>query len=219
MPVGDSITMGAGSIDQGGYRHPLLRSLQQRGWAVDMVGKLKTGVGKWDRDHEGRGGRTSWWWSQHIDSAVERYDPDVILLMVGTNDIVGMRRPLSIVADVLEIINRTVANSSGRFILVSSIPIALRWPERSSQYNTVLEQAVEALGNPNVVFVDTSRDLFPEDIAPSYDPKRHGLHPNRLGYSKITDGWLRAFEVLGVSRVCRFGQNQRAELPPNPSPP
>ena len=90
LPVGDSITYG--SSVAGGYRLPLYRMLTNAGFNVDFTG-TQTGNGDPalpDSDHEGHGG----WTISQIDGIMlsvftATVDPDVILLMIGTNDYGG----------------------------------------------------------------------------------------------------------------------------------
>ena len=86
MPVGDSITYG--SSVNGGYRLPLYDLLTNSGYTVDYIGS-QTGnsTGMADPDHEGHGG----WRIDQIDAIIldvlrTEADPDVLLLLIGTND-------------------------------------------------------------------------------------------------------------------------------------
>ena len=59
MPLGDSITEGAGATSTAGYRGPLWTLLANAGYNVDYVGSNTTNQDKtngMDPDHEGHGG-------------------------------------------------------------------------------------------------------------------------------------------------------------------
>lgn len=115
MPVGDSITWGysyalnGGSV--GGYRKYLYHELTKLGYNVDMVGS-RVGWDTTDSDqgammthqrsdntgefitYDGRHESISGWTIDQIrkdlinkNKAVEKYKPDVVLLMAGTNDV------------------------------------------------------------------------------------------------------------------------------------
>ncbi|MEL6181081.1 MAG: SGNH/GDSL hydrolase family protein, partial [Myxococcota bacterium] len=103
MAMGDSITMGAGDMDQGGFRRGLWEGLRRRGVDVDMVGRLRNGVGEWDLDHEGWGGRGAVWWHHRAPRVLDLHQPDLVLLMIGTNDIITMRPPAEAAARVVEL--------------------------------------------------------------------------------------------------------------------
>lgn len=94
MPFGDSITVGGTAGQSGptlvGYRQVLWNLLRAQGWNIDFVGALSHGPSDFgDREHEGLGGFAI---SQLIPLAtalIATYQPKVILLLAGTNDIGG----------------------------------------------------------------------------------------------------------------------------------
>ncbi|MFD0522740.1 GDSL-type esterase/lipase family protein [Paractinoplanes durhamensis] len=87
MPLGDSITYGVGSKTGDGYRYALYWRLIEAGLPVDYVGSLTAGRGPEDAN-EGHRGWTIEQLSEHVDEWLETYEPDVILLHIGTNDMV-----------------------------------------------------------------------------------------------------------------------------------
>ncbi|KAL3440143.1 hypothetical protein BJX65DRAFT_315088 [Aspergillus insuetus] len=82
LPIGDSITWGAQSSDENGYRSHLFNSLQSRGNDVDFVGAMTSGTMA-DNQHEGYRGPTI---DQIEDlSSLGVYAaPDIVLLHAGT---------------------------------------------------------------------------------------------------------------------------------------
>ena len=86
MPLGDSITDGV--FYPGGYLTYLYNMLQQNGYKVDFVGSMVTGNTEFsDWNHEGHIG---WEVSQLGASSggwVATYQPDIVLIHVGTNDL------------------------------------------------------------------------------------------------------------------------------------
>src|SRR5215213_6314834 len=93
MPFGDSITYGIISIgtvkdrDSGGYRVYLWNSLQTQDLAIDYVGSVQSGpLGFPDRDNAGFGGKTINYLNSVDAGLLNTYKPDVVLLMIGTND-------------------------------------------------------------------------------------------------------------------------------------
>jgi len=99
MPLGDSITNGYGDPAGGGYRDPLYASLTGAGHTLQFVGTrttlptpLLTNNGQAahnggpgfviERGSSGAAGGIR----DNIASYLSRGDPDIILLMVGTND-------------------------------------------------------------------------------------------------------------------------------------
>ena len=192
MAMGDSITMGAGDMDQGGFRRGLWEGLQARGWEVDMVGRLRNGRGDWDLDHEGWGGRGVGWWRKRAPRVLDMHEPDVVLLMIGTNDIITMRPPEELASHVVDLARDVAEHRPECAVLVSSIPVWVRRPDRSEAFNARLKAGTEGLQLANVHFVDVAGSLTPEDIAPNVHKTGPGLHPNKEGYAKLIQRWLNA---------------------------
>lgn len=90
MPLGDSITFGWPDSAYGGYRHLLGTLLVNDGYGVDFVGSQQSGNGAVsDPDNEGHPGWTISRIRKGIDSNgwLETYQPGLILLHIGTNDL------------------------------------------------------------------------------------------------------------------------------------
>src|SRR5262245_40245288 len=97
LPLGDSITYGDGGTNAG-YRSSLAALLAEAGLASRFVGTSRDNPGTlrgdqvWHEGHPGwviRGGRSG---REGLAEHVPRWqrarlDPDVILLMIGTNDV------------------------------------------------------------------------------------------------------------------------------------
>ena len=106
MALGDSITAGVGEqgIDtgSGGYRGALQRLLDQRGYKYRMVGGRSDYSARVRmRSHEGWPGyvirafpsdRAPQLYGAVTRHAILTYDPDVILLMAGTNDLLRLAK-------------------------------------------------------------------------------------------------------------------------------
>jgi lysophospholipase L1-like esterase len=87
MPLGDSITYGVGSSTLDSYRGALLWRLAEAGVQVDYVGSMRSGNSP-DPDNEGHKGWTIAQLAARVDDWLATYRPDVILLHIGTNDMV-----------------------------------------------------------------------------------------------------------------------------------
>ncbi len=97
MPLGDSITWGTNpdNSNSSGYRRSLFLQLGNAGYNVDFVGSLNGGLpNDFDRDNEGHPGwvsglpayDTSLVLSTKITGFLNSNPPDVVLLIIGTND-------------------------------------------------------------------------------------------------------------------------------------
>lgn len=187
MPLGSSSTVGAGSPATAGFRWPLETMLARDRIAYDMVGSQQSGPpGMPDRDHEGHGGWTMARMQPLLAGWVARQCPDLVLLQVGTNDLISGAAP-AVVAQRLDTMLRTIRSGSTAGVIVAGVwaPLRTRLPARA-EYARLAAAVVarhRSAGEP-VTFVDTSALLGPGDIA-------DGLHPSAAGYRKIAAMWER----------------------------
>jgi lysophospholipase L1-like esterase len=107
MALGDSITAGVGAfgsrIDDGGYRGALAKLLAKNGYKVTFVGSRSDYSGSIDEPaHEGWPGYVlrsfpsdpgpGQLYGALVRKAIQRYNPDLILLMAGTNDLLRLEK-------------------------------------------------------------------------------------------------------------------------------
>ena len=135
MPLGDSFTRGANDINYpngsipGGYRKELGTRLATAGLAFDFVGSSSiTAVAGMDPDHEGHDGfRTD-----QILSNLPTWlaaAPDVVLLHIGTNDILQNIPVIAAATNLSSLIDAITVNAPERRLYVATIvPITQAWP-------------------------------------------------------------------------------------------
>jgi acyl-CoA thioesterase I len=191
MPLGSSSTVGAGSLGTAGFRGPLQAMLAHDGIAYDMVGSQQSGPPSMtDRDHEGHGGWTMVRMQPFVAGWVARQHPDVVLLQVGTNDLIT-GASAAVTAGRLDTMLRTIRSITPAYVIVAGVwaPLRSRLPARA-EYARLAASVVarHRADGEAVTFVDTSTLLLPGDI---YD----GLHPDAAGYRKIAALWDR--EIRG----------------------
>ncbi|MEO3777487.1 FG-GAP-like repeat-containing protein [Micromonospora sp. B11E3] len=185
MPLGDSITYGVESSDRNGYRDELYDYLKGNARNVDFVGSAKTGSMS-DNDHEGHPGDRIDEITAIADCSVPRYQPNVITLHAGTNDI-GQNFALSSAPTRLkELINQTLADSPRATVLVAQlIPVGKTGLQsRIDAYNAALPAVVRDLQDKGkrVLLVDMSRVLITDGL-------QNDVHPNDEGYAKMAAAW------------------------------
>lgn len=192
MPLGTSSTVGAGSLATAGFRMPLEALLTRDGIAYDMVGSQQSGPpGMADRDNEGHGGWTMARMQPQVAGWVTRQRPDLVLLQVGTNDLLSGVAPAT-VAQRLDTMITTIRANSCAGVIVAGVWAPLRnRPAARAEYARLAAAVVarhRSAGEP-VTFVDTSTLLGPADIA-------DGLHPDAAGYRKIAAMWEREIRAF-----------------------
>jgi lysophospholipase L1-like esterase len=194
MPLGDSNTEGWGSWDLGAYRDDLWQLFENNSdntnFSVDFVGPNATGPQGFDRDHAGFSG----WKIAEIDSAVDGWlndaQPDMVLLEIGTNDILREDNISQAPSRLNKLIDNITNQLPNTQLLVSSIPPISRTESQKQQaieFNSHIPGIVDskAAQGKNVSFVDIFSALTPDDL-------QDGIHPTVEGYSKIADVWYDA---------------------------
>ena len=240
MPVGDSITEGNdGSrfddIDPSyrntheGYRLDLQQKFQDLGLPVDFVGSKRHGPTGMDRDHEGHSGKGfrhflegANGFPDRINYFIDQARPDVILLMLGTNDggsrnTVSAQEDANIVNNMLKgmrdllrsILNDT--NFSGQVLIGTIAPAHPEgeWAARNDRFtafNNQLENEVAQLGSDRLQVIEVGSLLDSRQHMGDPDTEDNGLHPNQEGYEIMADAWYDALEdILFAQDPSRIG--------------
>jgi lysophospholipase L1-like esterase len=194
MPLGDSITYGAGSDSTSGYRAALWdRLVEQAGYNIDFVGSQQSGALP-DRDNEGHPGWRIDQIAADIDGWMSTYQPDVVLLHIGTNDMNQGYHVATAPQRLGALLDQILADRPATVIIVAKIVPSLNpvTEARIKAYNAALPGIAAARGS-RVHVVDMSA-LSPADM-------HDNLHPNDLGCARVAVRWYSALEtVLGDGR-------------------
>lgn len=191
MPLGASSTAGARSPETGGYRGHLERMLAADGIAFDFVGSQQQGP-PWmaDRDHEGHGGTTIPEILGSVPGWIRATHPDVVLLHVGTNDLLRGASGAETTARLQMVLTAIWAAEDGRpdpYVVVAGVWAPMTAKERSKADYTVgaaaLVAGLRGQGRP-VTFADTANLLATGNVA-------DGLHPSPSGYELVAALWER----------------------------
>ena len=226
MALGDSITRGSGS-GYGNYRRPLQSLLTRGGYTYQFVGASteqsqnyhgadpEQTFSPYQPAHEGYGGFRI----EQISGDAPATDdggvaypglsqtlasgkPDVILLMLGTNDVnqafdsggLGYGGGAGFAADAAArlntLIGRLYAGNPTLTVVVATIP-PLADPAKEPQvsaYNAFIPQIVAAhrKQGENILFADMHAAVTAGDLSPD------GVHPGTLGYDKMARAWYQA---------------------------
>jgi lysophospholipase L1-like esterase len=225
MALGDSITAGANVVTakslNGGYRGPLERLLQRNSYRATFVGSCKGfwfGIG--GRAHEGWPGYVLRSYSSDpgpgqlcgslTQKAMQASDPDVVLLMAGTNDLLrhengaGGYTLANIVASMNVLIEQIVTTKPNVFVIVAPVVASpkldlctLRAFNGVGGVNAAggLKALVDAYNSRGyrVSFAPAMATSVPRDAAHFPD----GIHPcGAGGYTLMAHIWLRAIEAI-----------------------
>jgi len=203
MPLGDSITDGL--VVPGGYRTDLANMLAATGRTVRFVGSRSGGPPQLTQPaHEGHPGWTIGQLETHVKAWLNRYRPTVIMLQIGTNDLVKNFQPAAAPQRLTRLINDITATLPYAQLYVATItPIANpRLEALVQRFNAAITKIVTArqAASSLVKLVDMHSALTRADLSPD------GTHPNTSGYSKMAVRW---FETLTSAPVMRWSATDR----------
>lgn len=214
MPVGDSITFGMG--DNGGYRKFLDYFMKEKGYTgIDFVGPEGQNSasfsynGKqvsYDDNHAGYSGfqikqPASWGQDSSLynklkeKNAVKQAKPDVVLLIIGTNDMTANRSMDDCASDLKDLVNYMLGDMpSGGKVFMGSIPEFTAYggtDGRVTRYNSTVKKVADEMKNSgkNVEFADVHGCLNG-----TADLGFDGLHPNGTGYEKMGKFWAETLD-------------------------
>ncbi len=188
LPLGDSITDGITA--QGAYRTKLWKNITSNGLTVDFVGSLTGGPSDLgDRNHEGHSGWRIDQISNNINSWMDTYKPQIVLLHIGTNDISQKYDLGNAPARLSDLVDKICAKlpTDGKLYVASIIPISYADVRSyNSQVSTIIQNKSNQ-GKP-VYLVDMYSALTTNDLA-------DGVHPSANGYNKMGDVWFNAIKA------------------------
>jgi len=205
MPMGASITEGGYNIDKvwhlgPGYRKDLKQVLKNFGVEIDFVGSRSHQEFE-DSEHEGYSGYRIDQVAALAPSVILQFQPDVVLLMVGTNDVV-QNYALGTAADRLVALVKSIRDlSSQTHVIVGSI-ITTSSPLYNARlylYNFESEKKILSYfqKDTHVHWVDTYRL---SKITSSKKDLTDGVHPTPSGYKKLAEVWAHEILSLKLSR-------------------
>ncbi len=229
LPVGNSITQGYtdGSLTIGhmrGYRYGLKYLLQHADYDVDMVGSVSSGCDFFsDCQHAGIGGTRDQYVVRLLTDGfderngeqilvpprpyLDEFQPDIILLHIGTNDITHEGTDAisdQKISEILNLVDQYEVRSGKVAMVFLALIINRKKPwnpgspaEITSSFNNSIKTMAQSriANGDNLVIVDMEHDAgflyTSEDMANDGE----GLHPNDLGYSKMANMWFSAIQA------------------------
>jgi len=211
LPLGDSITEGyLPSGANGGYRVELFRQAVRAGKNITFVGTQMNGPTTvenrtFPRRHEGRGGYTIAGGGQGAiagtvtDTAISMYRPNIVLLMIGTNDINGNINVSSAPTRLGQLIDEIITDAPTALVVVATIiPIANDGTnQRIPNYNAAIPGLVSTrvAAGKHVMLVDNYA-AFVRDSNFRTALMVDNLHPNDAGYARLGQTFYEAIAPL-----------------------
>jgi lysophospholipase L1-like esterase len=205
MPLGDSITAGY-TAELGGYRWPLENLLLDAGYAFDYVGSLRIGSPAamprpW---HEGHGGYQieSADGGQQlagavVDAALRTYQPDVILLLAGTNN---LNFPDTLYPDRTSamydrLLGQIFTLSPMVGVVASPVPWKASVPsDQVAEFNDRIHDIAERYADAGyrITWVGGMTDAIDGGVENLPD----GLHPSEPAYGRMAEQWFGALQSV-----------------------
>lgn len=202
MPFGDSITEGCCNFN-GGYRVPLFRLARAAGQEITFVGSVSNGPERVDdvpfpRDHEGHGGFTiegNNGIARFVMPSMTAYQPNIITLMIGTNDIngnvdlQGAPRRLKALLDSIYAIDPDVL-----VVLAQIVPTRNDGTnQRIQSYNSAFPELVaeQVAAGRHLILVDMY-EAFTRDGDYRQTLLADDLHPGNAGFVRMGEVWYEA---------------------------
>jgi lysophospholipase L1-like esterase len=205
LPLGDSITEGA-TAELGGYRWPLWNLMTDAGYAFRFVGSLRTGSPPdmpepW---HEGHGGYQvesddggEQLKGPVVEAALDNYQPDIILLLAGTNDLYwpDTLDPEKTSAEYARLLTQIFTHSPEVGLIASPVPWKLNVPSAQVMaFNDHLHGVVDDFADAgfHIAWVAGMTDAV--DAGPDNLPD--GLHPSQPAYRRMAEEWFEALQSV-----------------------
>jgi len=204
--LGDSITEGPQELGFYNYRYELWKKLVDLELEFDFLGtviesrKYKPYKEKtFDPHNQGHSGWTSAEVNEQMDVWLKQYNPDVVLLHLGTNDFrkekghevfVQVGKALFEMKEIIE--KFQTANPDVVIYLAKIIPHRSDFHPIYEEYTQTFNEAIASYENVtynlkgSVIIVDQYTD-FKDDYF-----LKDGTHPNEKGVAKMADTWYDA---------------------------
>lgn len=179
--VGDSITYGA-SKDKKAVPAPKL-----------VAKKLGDGYKAINRGVNGS--TTEDWLDDLLDPSLDEFkdeDVDIVMVMLGTNDVSNGIKVDGTIKNLRKICDKLIDNGA-KIVIVSKIPYAgVRNDEKVRDINNQIDKLVST---DKVYIGDTESYQF---FRSNQDQLPDHLHPDKKGYEKLADLWVKAFTRIVV---------------------
>ena len=195
MFVGDSITGSPGC-----WRAPLWVTLTDAGHDVNMVGiRTENACGNvvnaagdpWDPDNTGIGGitTTKMWVKLAQDEVLASTDPDVIVQLLGTNDLFGGATAEQVIAQYAKLVELYREYDPTISVVLGTPP---PMSEETCGCNDVVAELASVLPTWAASVSTPEARVMVADLTTGFDPATDtydGIHPSDSGTAKLAEAW------------------------------
>jgi hypothetical protein len=203
-PIGDSITRGGLAPDSSypSYRYHLWTMLRNGGYDVDFVGSTtEPNFQKFmfDQDHDGYSGYTTELLAKDMDRMLLSYTPEIVLLYIGTNDVlqqVDMNDRMRYLDKIIQSLRQK--NPNVRILIAQISPTGDTFRNTNSgldEFNQNLlgyAQRTSTAASPIVIV-----DMNTAWSTTQFD-QEDGIHPNTEGEVQLAQRWANALISTGM---------------------
>jgi lysophospholipase L1-like esterase len=133
--------------------------------------------------NRGFGGSTTPDVNFYIDRIVLPYEPQIVVLYSGSNDLAAQRTPELVLADFQTFVKKvhfSLPETKVVYISIHTPPGRVKLREINRRANKLI--AEECANNQKLTFVDVHDAMLAKDGKPNPDLYRDSLHPNAKGY-------------------------------------
>jgi lysophospholipase L1-like esterase len=201
LPFGDSITYGLQYA--GGYRVQLFQDALTGHKNITFVGDPSLANGPatvsgvpFPQDNQGHSGWTIDELATLVPSPALQPNPDIILLLIGTNDMYSQTQPVAQAPERLGVlIDKIIAAAPQSLLVVAQItPLAnSAWEMQVETYNLAIPALIHAraTAGKHIAMVDMHTGFQVSTMLSS-----DGVHPNETGYNHMGDVWYAAISAV-----------------------
>jgi lysophospholipase L1-like esterase len=201
LPLGDSITYGIQYA--GAYRVELFQDALNAHQNITFVGDHSLANGPamvggvpFPQDNDGHSGWTIDQIAGLVPSPALQTNPDIVLLMIGTNDMYSQSQPVAQAPQRLAALLDKIlgANAHALLVVAQITPLQNSASEMQVQsYNAAVPALVQAraAAGKHVALVDMHTGFATATMLSS-----DGVHPNKAGYDHMGDVWYAAVKGL-----------------------
>ena len=199
LPLGDSITYGIQYA--GAYRVELFQDTLNAHQNITFVGDSSlangpamVGGAPFPQDNDGHSGWTIDQIAGLVPSPALQTNPDIILLMIGTNDMYSQSQPVAQAPQRLAaLIDKIIGAGAHPLLVVAQItPLQnSTWETQVQTYNAAIPALVQAraMAGKHIALVDMHTGFVVATMLSS-----DGVHPNMTGYDHMGDVWYAAIK-------------------------